>query len=188
MRYRILPKSEIEFNGLLARTVNDQDIEFIRNCRNSQKDILRQNKTINKNDQILYYKNIVWPQCDLEKPELILLSLFRDNKIIGYGGLVHISWENKRAELSFVVSEKISNEKSLYKKNFNDFLCLIKTLSFQSLDLSRLYTETYNIRPFHISILENNGFKLEGRLISHVIINNKKIDSLIHGCLKNYEL
>tara|TARA_B100000900_G_C20479480_1_gene674835 strand:+ start:100 stop:669 length:570 start_codon:yes stop_codon:yes gene_type:complete len=188
MKYKLLPNHEIEYNGLTAKAVNPEDIEFIRKCRNSQKDILRQNKDIEADSQLLYFKQVVWPQLDLEKPNLILLSLFRDEQIIGYGGLVHISWENNRAEVSFLVSHQIRKDKDLYESTFNDFLCLIKKISFELLKLSRIYTETFDIRPLHISILEKNGFMLEGRLISHVIINKKDVDSLMHGCLRtNYE-
>ena len=189
MIYRILPKKEIVHNGLIARTVSLEDIEFIRKCRNSQKEILRQNKNIEADEQLRYYKEVVWSQLNFENPNLILLSLFRNKQIIGYGGLVHISWENKRAEVSFVVSEDIRNDKNLYESTFSDFLTIIKKISFESLNLSRIYTETFDIRPLHISILEKNGFNLEGRLISHVIINSDEIDSLMHGCLRaNYEI
>jgi len=49
-----------------------------------------------------------------------------------------------------------------------------------------LFTETYDIRPRHVAILEMNGFKLEGRLIDHVLIDGKYIDALIHGCVNDH--
>lgn len=186
MEYKVLAGSELKYKTLIARAVELEDIEYIRKCRNSQKEILRQNYDISKESQLDYYKNIVWPELNSLKPKLILLSLFREGAIIGYGGLVNISWENKRAEVSYVVNSNIKKQDDLYRLNFNDFLCFIKNISFQKLSLIRLYTETYDIRPLHISVLEKNGFQLEGRLASHVIINKKTVDSLIHGCLKVY--
>lgn len=187
-KYKILPFNEISYNGLVAKAIRREDIEFIRVCRNSQRDILRQNKNISKRMQINYFEKIVWPELILDYPNMILLSLFRKNKIIGYGGLVNISWENKRAEISYIVSKEITDKEDSYTLNMNNFLYLIKRIAFNNLSINRLYTETFDIRPKHISILEKNGFKLEGRMKSHVIIDNKGIDSIIHGYLKeNYE-
>ncbi len=93
-----------------------------------------------------------------------------------------------RAEVSFLVSDSINQERTLYHKVFSEFISLIKEIAFIDLSLNRLFTETYNIRPFHISILEKNDFQLEGRMRSHIIINKKRVDSLIHSFLKeNYE-
>tara|TARA_Y100000589_G_scaffold331312_1_gene384283 strand:+ start:8366 stop:8944 length:579 start_codon:yes stop_codon:yes gene_type:complete len=188
IKYKVLPFDQIDHEGLIAKPIKGRDIEFIRKCRNSQKDILRQHHNISKKNQEIYYANHIWPQFNLDHPEIILMSLFRDNKIIGYGGLVNISWENKRAEVSYVVENQIVKNKNKYTLNFNNFLYLIKKIAFENLLLNRLFTETFDIRPLHISILEKNGFKYEGRLRSHVIINKKEIDSLLHGCLKkNHE-
>ena len=64
------------------------------------------------------------------------------------------------------------------------FLVIIQQIAFESLKFNRIYTETFDMRPNHISILEKNGFKLEGRLRSHNNINGIFYDSLIHGVLK----
>tara|TARA_Y100000589_G_scaffold319302_1_gene347693 strand:+ start:486 stop:1064 length:579 start_codon:yes stop_codon:yes gene_type:complete len=187
-KYKILPFEEMKYKSLLAKAINREDIEFIRVCRNSQKNILRQSRDISKKMQINYFEKIVWPQLALDQPSMILLSLFMKNKIIGYGGLVNISWDNKRAEISYIVNNDINENKISYKSCMNNFLCLIKKIAFINLSINRIYTETFDIRPEHISILENNGFQLEGRMKSHVIIDNKEIDSIIHGYLKsNYE-
>jgi len=62
-------------------------------------------------------------------------------------------------------------------------LTLIKAVAFDYLKFNRLFTETFNIRQFHISTLESNGFIREGVLKEHVIINGKYVDSIFHGCL-----
>jgi hypothetical protein len=50
-----------------------------------------------------------------------------------------------------------------------------------------LFTETYDIRPLHISIIESAGFLREGVMHHHVRIDGHPVDSLIHGCLHSYE-
>jgi RimJ/RimL family protein N-acetyltransferase len=87
-----------------------------------------------------------------------------------------------RAEISFLINpENLSDED--YCLFFSSFLTLIKSVAFDYLKFNRLFTETFNIRQFHISILESNGFIREGVLKEHVIINGKYVDSIFHGCL-----
>ncbi len=49
-------------------------------------------------------------------------------------------------------------------------------ITFNDLKLSKLVTETYNIRPWTIEILEKSGFKKEGILKKHVDIDGKLYD------------
>lgn len=71
-----------------------------------------------------------------------------------------------------------------YREAFNVFLDMMKEFAFQAVKLNRIYTETYDIRPDHIGILENNGFVLERRMREQVKIQGKFVDSLIHGITK----
>ena len=107
---------------------------------------------------------------------------FKDN-LIGYGGLVHISWEDKRAEVSFLLNPERMENFELYKKDFTHYLSLIKNLSLKQLKLNKLFSETYAFRERHISILEEAGFKKEGIMKEHIILNGRPIDSIIHGII-----
>ena len=57
-------------------------------------DILRQSNPISKDDQIQYYEKNIWSEQNSDSLDNILLSLEYDNQLIGYGGLVNISWPN----------------------------------------------------------------------------------------------
>jgi hypothetical protein len=51
----------------------------------------------------------------LQKPNQILFSFLEENKCIGYGGLVHINWNDINGEISFIIDtklEKNDNSKS----------------------------------------------------------------------------
>ena len=88
-----------------------------------------------------------------------------------------------KAEVSFLLCTYRVNDNELYRKEFSTFLNLIKQVAFKELQFRRLYSETFDIRPFHIKILEENGFKEEGRLKEHVLIRGKYYDSLLHGII-----
>jgi len=118
-----------------------------------------------------------------------------DNLCVGYGGLVHINWDSKIAEVSFIVDTIRSKNENIYEKDFSIFLKLIKMVSFEELNFKKIFTETYDIRKKHIEILENSGFNLEYTGLKQKKIHNKLIDVLIHSCTsdsysihKNFQL
>ena len=136
-------------------------------------------------DQLNYFQTEILPEFTEKKPKNILFSYLSNGELIGYGGLVHISWSDQRAELSFLLSPNAMDNKLEYKSKFQNFLKMIKYIAFYELKINRIFTETFNIRDFHISVLEQSGFKFEGRLKQHIKINDGYVDSLIHGCLND---
>lgn len=148
-------------------------------------DVLRQTKVISKKEQEDYFKKYIWPDMSLKKPKNILLCFFLRNILIGYGGLVHIAWEHKRAEISFLLNDKDATNVSNYAEHFKVFLKMIQKISFLDLTFEKIFTETYAIRPNHIAVLEESGMVLEGVLRNHVLIGDNFVDSLIHGILRS---
>ncbi|MGI5883003.1 MAG: GNAT family N-acetyltransferase [Dethiobacteria bacterium] len=165
--------------------VQPNHIEFIRQWRNAQIGVLRQSEPITKEQQIEYFDNHIWPDMNKKYPENILLSILEGNTLIGYGGLVHIAWVHRRAEVSFLLKPEYTVDQDVYSRYFTVFLQLIRELAFQELGFQRLHTETYASRSNTISTLENTGFVREGLMRKHVIKNGKTEDSLIHGCLSS---
>lgn len=170
-------------NGYELKVIELADMEKIRIARNSQIDVLRQSKEISKEEQIAYFKTTVAPNLKNEKPEMILFSLFKNSSWIGYGGFTHINWEDKRAEVSFLVETKRSQDLKTYTEDFSTFLKLLCEIGFHQLHFHRLFGETFDFRKEHIKILENAGFKLEGVLREHIFIKGKPHNSLMHGLL-----
>jgi len=183
--YSCLSTQQFEYGDYKIIPVQKEEIENIRLWRNNQMDILRQETKISSKEQKIYYKENIWPKMEEIEPNTILVSIHLNHKMIGYGGLVNISWVHKRAEVSFLSDPNRSQNIKFYNKDFSSFLNLIKLVGFDDLGLNRLYTETYDIRDKHISILESNGFKKEGVWRQHIYIKGKSIDSILHGCLNS---
>ena len=116
-----------------------------------------------------------------------MLLFLLGNVPVGYGGLVNISWDNLRAEVSFLSMTDIANNVEKYSLHFSSYLKIIKEIAFEDLGLKRIFTETYAFRKEHIAILESCGFVYEGCLVNHNCIDGQQINSLIHGCLDSYE-
>ncbi|WP_276353618.1 GNAT family N-acetyltransferase [Cohnella caldifontis] len=185
--YRCLSKQSWKYEGYTIVPLRHQDIQSIRQWRNEQMDVLRQNRELTEEGQERYYRETVTASFEAEQPRIILFSYLSGNRCIGYGGLTNVDWDSRRAEISFLVETSRTTDEFLYKEDFAAFLRLMKDLSFQGLQFNRLFTETFDIRPGHIGILESEGFRLEGRMRQHVRIQGRFVDSLIHGYLKEYE-
>ncbi|WP_394992724.1 GNAT family N-acetyltransferase [Emticicia sp.] len=184
-QYKCLEKQRFDLNEFSLIPIRSEDILKIRVWRNDQMKILRQNEYITEEKQIAYYENQIVPNFNSEHPKQLLFSYFKNNELIGYGGLVHFSWLDKRAEISFLLNTKFINDSKIHDLYFENYLHLIQKVAFEDLKLNRLHTEVYDTRQHHVDILENCGFILEGRLRNHIFIDERMVDSLLHGKLKS---
>lgn len=185
--YACLKRPEITLGDYAIRSVQPQDIEDIRIWRNAQMDVLRQTAPISADMQVAYYQNHVWPGFSDEQPAQIILTFLQGEKRIGYGGLVHIAWPHRRAEVSFLVSPTVAADSAHYGAAMDSFFRLIKVLAFDDLELNRLTTETYSSRPAHIARYPALGFEEEGRLRQHVRVDGGYLDCILHGCVRSDE-
>jgi len=178
-------KDQIFSDGRFSiRSIKDSDIQQIRTWRNAQIDVLRQTKLITEFEQCEYFSANIWPEMKVDQPDNVLMAFMFEGNLVGYGGLVHISWDNRRAEISFLLDPNCIGNNEEYAKYFSAFLRLIKRLAFNELDFNRIFTETFEYRIAHMNVLESEGFLLEGIMRKHIIIGNKSISSIIHGYIK----
>lgn len=184
--YACLPRQHVEHHGHALLPVQPAHIEPIRQWRNAQMDVLRQSAPISADQQQDYFARHIWPTQSLAQPANLLLGLLHEGRLIGYGGLVHIAWQHRRAELSFLLDPQLSRNEARYAADFSAFIGLVAELAFDDLRFRRLFTETYAMRRHHIAVLEANRFQAEGVLRQHVLIDGAAVDSLLHGRLSPY--
>jgi len=183
-RYKCLTHQQVSLNGYVLSPLQEDHVEPIRQWRNEQTDILRQDETLTTQEQKRYFENYVWSELNAKRPKQILFAFKVEQVLIGYGGLVHIQWQDQHAEVSFLLSPQRLSSAESYGLDFSSFLRLLKEVAFSDLGLHRLFTETYDVRPLHIEILEENGFAREGVVRRHKVIDGVPVDSLLHGCLR----
>ncbi|WP_345125284.1 GNAT family N-acetyltransferase [Hymenobacter antarcticus] len=182
--YRPLPQAEFRHEAYRLVPIRYEDREPIRAWRNAQLDVLRQAEPLSAAQQDAYFQKVVLPLFEKERPGQLLFSLLHHDELIAYGGLVHISWPDARAEVSFLADPARAANPTTYRQDFRAHLRLLGQVAFDGLKLNRLFTETYDIRPAHVAILEEAGFRLEGRLRQHVQLRPGTFaDSLMHGQL-----
>ncbi|WP_435262772.1 GNAT family N-acetyltransferase [Tenacibaculum sp. nBUS_03] len=157
----------------------------IQKWRNEQMYHLRQTKLLTEEDQNSYFENIISKLFLQEKPNQILFSYLEDNKCIGYGGLVHINWTDKNAEISFIM--KTSLEKEHFNFHWKTFLNLIEQVAFKEIELHKIFTYAFDLRPHLYLALEKNNYKKESILKDHCFYNNEFKDVIIHSKI-NYPI
>jgi RimJ/RimL family protein N-acetyltransferase len=146
--------------------------------RNEQIFHLRQDKLLTSEDQEVYFKSILNNQFGQDNPKQILFSFLEEEVCIGYGGLVHINWIDRNAEISFLVDTKFENE--YFSKYLTIFLELIEQVSFKDLNFHKIYSYAFDVRPHLYQILESSGFKKDATLKDHCFFNGEFIDVVMH--------
>lgn len=179
-----MPRARVAQGEFSLDAVQPGDIESIRQWRNAQLDILRQSAPISPAQQVDYFARCIWPTMAQAHPDNILLAYRRNGELVGYGGFVHVAWQHRRAEVSFLLDPRLAGAPESYSGLFSRFLRLLKEIAFEDLGIERLFTETYAFRAAHMAVLEGEGFLREGRLRGHVLVDGARVDSIMHGCLR----
>jgi RimJ/RimL family protein N-acetyltransferase len=177
--YKALQIQKIVLENYSIVPIRFQDRYLIMKWRNEQMFHLRQEKLLTNELQDLYFNNILSKNFEQENPEQILFSYLKFNECIGYGGLVHINWKDRNAEISFIMQTELEYEK--FEFHWKNFLTMINLVAMKELNLIKIYTYAYDLRPLLYNVLEDNGYKLEARLRKHKFIGNKFVDVLIHS-------
>ena len=147
--------------------------------RNEQLYHLRQQKPLTSEEQDKYFNVVVSKLFEQEQPNQLLFSFLEKGICIGYGGLVHIDWIDKNAEISFIMNTVL--EKERFHEIWAAYLGLIEQVAFQELKLHKIYTYAFDLRPHLYEVLLAAGFKQESRLKEHCLIEDKFYDVVIHS-------
>lgn len=182
MNYKCLNQQIFTINEFGICPLRYKDIQKIRIWRNNQLLILRQKHKISSKEQINYYNTIIKPGFKEQNPSQVLFSFTKNKRVIGYGGLVHINWIDKHAEISFLLDDERSVARH-FQDDFTNFLYMIEVVAFIHLQMHKIYSYAYDIRKYLYKPLINRKFKEDARLRDHIIINNNYTDVVIHSKL-----
>jgi len=159
--------------------IREQDRHDIMRWRNEQIYHLRQAEPLNKEKQDWYFENVVAKLFDQEQPDQILFSYLKNGECIGYGGLVHINWVDRHAEISFIMDTELEAEG--FEFHWKNYLGLIEQVAFEDLQLHKIFTYAFDIRPRLYQALDDRGFRNETRLKEHCYFDGAFRDVVIHA-------
>jgi RimJ/RimL family protein N-acetyltransferase len=180
--YKVLNKQVFSNGNYSIVPIRKEDRIDIMNWRNEQIYHLRQKKPLTFEDQEIYFDNVIEKLFNENQPNQILFSYLEKGECIGYGGLVHINWIDKNAEISFVMNTAL--EKRYFKFHWRSFLQLIEQVAFYELNFHKIYTFAFDLRPHLYNVLGENGYKNEANLKEQCLFNGKYIDVVIHSKFK----
>ncbi len=177
--YKVLNQQIFTNNHFSIIPIRYEDRINIMHWRNEQIYHLRQLQPLTQETQDNYFNTVVASLFEEENPKQILFSYLENDILIGYGGLVHIDWNNKNAEISFVMNTSL--EKDFFVFHWSNYLQLIEQVAFKDLQLHKLFIYAYNLRPKLYEAAESQAFYKEAVLKEHILFDNKFIDVVIHS-------
>lgn len=180
---RWLPEQRWRSGRRTFRAIDVPDLEFLRTWRNDQQSVLRQQEPLTPDHQERWFRNVVEPSYSERWPSALLVVATEEGEPVSYGGLTNIEWTSRRAELSFLAATDRATDSRLYRDEFTLFLRWVIEMTFDELQLHRLFTETWEFRHEHIGVLERCGFHVEGTMRDHVVKDGQFHDALLHGLL-----
>ena len=183
--YTVLINQKFSKGNFSIVPIRYEDRMEILTWRHEQIYHLRQEKPLAKADQENYFKNVVNKLFDQEQPNQLLFSYLEGDTCIGYGGLVHINWIDKNAEISFIMNTQL--EKEHFSKHWKTFLELIEQVAFHELKLYKIFTFAFDLRPHLYAPIEDSGFVKEATLKKHCLFNGDYKDVIIHSKFNTFE-
>jgi RimJ/RimL family protein N-acetyltransferase len=177
--YKVLNKQIFTNGNYSIVPIRFEDRLNIMQWRNEQIYHLRQSKPLTEEDQNHYFETVVSKLFDQENPSQILFSYLEEDKCIGYGGLVHINWSDRNAEISFIMNTQL--EEQYFEKHWSIYLGLIEKVAFAGLNFHKIFTYAFDLRPRLYNALLDSGFQQEATLKEHCFIDGKFLDVLYHS-------
>lgn len=177
--YKILNKQTFINKDCAIVPLRSEDRYKIMKWRNEQMFHLRQSKPLTKSDQDNYFDTVIKKLFLEDQPHQLLFSYLHNKTCIGYGGLVHINWVDKNAEISFIMDTEL--EKKYFSKHWKIFLSLIEEVAFDELKLHKIFTFAYDLRPHLYEPIEESGFQKEAILKRHIFFNGEYKNVVIHS-------
>lgn len=182
-QYKCLSNQIFKTDEFSLVPIRNEDQFLIMKMRNEQIYHLRQHEVLTKKKQEEYFNNVISKLFDQDKPSQILFSVLWNGEFIGYGGLVHINWVDKNAEISFIMKTEL--ETMHFGFFWKSYLSILEDIAYSELGLHKIFTYAFDLRPQLYTVLIESGFVEEARLKEHCNFHGKFIDVVIHSKIRS---
>lgn len=177
--YQVLGQQIFSDGDYSIVPIRMEDRYDIMKWRNEQIYHLRQHTPLTPEDQDRYFHEVVSKLFEAEQPNQILFSFLEGERCIGYGGLVHINWVDKNAEISFIMDTSL--EEAYFEKYWSIYLSLIESVAFEELSLHKIFVYAFDLRPHLYDVAASCGYFLDAKLAQHCRFNEEYIDVVIYS-------
>lgn len=168
-------------NFVNLRSINKKDLEQLRIWRNNPKlrSYFRESTELSKEDQLLWYKNIVLPKS------MHLMFAIEDKKnsmLLGACGLCYIDRLRRSSDLSIYIG---SQEIYLDEVYAVEAAKILIQYAFNELGLHRVWSEVYSHDLKKQKFFEGLNFCLDGALRETHWTQGRWVDSLFYSLLES---
>ncbi|MCA5004086.1 GNAT family N-acetyltransferase [Sphingobacterium bovistauri] len=178
-KYKCIRQNEYSIGEYAIVPIRYEDRLDIMKWRNEQIYHLRQNGQLTPDDQDRYFDGVVSKLFEDHQPNQLLFSYLERGHCIGYGGLVHINWVDRNAEISFIMDTSLEDQ--YFRKHWQNYLRLIEKVASHQLGLYKIYTYAFDLRQELYSAIESVGFEREATLRNHCLYEGIFKDVVIHS-------
>ena len=182
-KYKCLNNQTVQVDNCTLVPIRDEDKFLILKWRNEQIYHLRQTTPLSIEAQEAYFKHTISNLFEQEKPNQLLFSYLENGICVGYGGLVHINWVDRYAEISFIMETVL--EKDFFQYHWTQYLTMLEKVAFDELHFHKIFTYAFDLRPHLYEAVLSKGFVEEARLKEHCLFDGQFIDVVIHSKIKN---
>ena len=147
--------------------------------RNEQIYHLRQKAALTVQQQDNYFDNVISKLFDQEQPNQVLFSYIENSVCIGYGGLVHINWFDRNAEISFIMNTTL--EENYFEKHWKQYLSLIEKVAFIEMKFHKIFIYAFDLRSSLYQALQVANYYFEAKLKEHCFYDGKYIDVIYYS-------
>jgi len=181
-QYKVLRQNTYIQDEYSIVPIRYEDRLEIMKWRNEQIFHLRQADPLTEHKQNNYFNTIVQDLFEQAKPHNLLFSFLKGDECIGYGGLVHINWVDKHAEISFILETDL--QELFFERLWTIYLKLIEQVAFIELKFHKLFVYAFDLRPHLYDVLQKNNYFLDAVLKDHCLFEGNFIDVVIHSKIK----
>lgn len=178
-RRHVWAETRIKSDEVTLRKINLEDLELIRNWRNSDKirKCFFHQELITEEQQLNWFNEYL-------KNETDLMFMIETNEGVPIGTLAiyHIDAVNRQAEVGRIM---LGNEKYLGKGYAIKALELLLANSFREMDLERIYLEVLDDNERAVGMYDKIGFKTEGIKRKSIMIGKERKDIRIMSILRD---
>lgn len=166
----------IEGDQVNLRTVEEEDIEFLRN--NINKTDVRTNITVRKPVNLKQEKDFF--EEVISTDENIHLAICSEEEIVGIISLEEDDKEIRVAEIGIWIAPE--HHRNGYGTEASE---LITDYGFNELNLHRIMVRAYEGNEGSNKIWKRLGFQQEGKFRSHAYINGEFHDVMLYGVIED---
>jgi RimJ/RimL family protein N-acetyltransferase len=125
-----------------------------------------------------WYLKKTLPNYNVEKPESLVFAIVINNEVVGSIGLHHIEYGHQ-SDMGYWLAKKCWGQGIMTR-----VVKVYSAYAFKRFKLKRLSAKVFTFNQGSKTVLEKNGFKLEGILKKGALKNGKFIDEFLFAKIK----